>query len=69
MNIAAMSPLRWLSDAIEFRRLRRRLPNVHRAWSRTSGKLCPESDAEYLTRLRALVHEREQGRTRRPSER
>ena len=54
------SPLGWLSDAIEFRRLRRRLPNAHRAWSRASGKLRPESDAEYLERLRSLAREREQ---------
>ena len=54
------SPLGWLSDAIEFRRLRRRLPNAHRAWSRASGKLRPESDAEYLVRLRSLAREREQ---------
>jgi hypothetical protein len=60
MRIGALSsPWRWLSDAIEFRRLRRRLPNVHRAWSRASGKLRPESDAEYLARLRGLVCERE----------
>ena len=65
------SPLGWLSDAIEFRRLRRRLPNAHRAWSRASGELRPESDAEYLARLRSLAREREQlrnttQRSRRP---
>jgi len=60
------SPLGWLSDAIEFRRLRRRLPNAHRAWSRASGKLRPESDAEYLVRLRILVREREQLRSSQP---
>jgi hypothetical protein len=54
------SPLRWLFDALELRRLRRRLPNAHRAWSRASGQLRPESDAEYLVRLRALAREREQ---------
>jgi hypothetical protein len=57
------SPLGWLSDAIEFRRLRRRLPYAHRAWSRASGKLRPESDAEYLVRLRSLAREREQLRS------
>ncbi len=51
--------MRKLSDAIEFGRLRRRLPNAHRAWSTASGKLRPETDAEYLARLRALAHERE----------
>jgi len=54
------SPLRWLFAALEFRRLRRRLPSAHRAWSRASGQLRPESDTEYLVRLRALAHEREQ---------
>jgi hypothetical protein len=54
------SPLGWLSDAIELRRLRRRFPCAHRAWSRASGKLRPESDAEYLARLRSLAREREQ---------
>jgi hypothetical protein len=61
MRIGALSsPWRWLSDAIELRRLRRRLPNAHRAWSRASGKLRPETNAEYLVRLRALAREREQ---------
>ena len=60
MRIGALpSPWRWLSDAIELRRLRRRLPNAHRAWSRVSGRLRPESDAEYLKRLRDLARERE----------
>ena len=73
MRLEALSlPLRWLSDAVEFRRLRRRLPNAHRAWSRASGKLRPESDAEYLERLRCLTWEREQlrnttERSRRPA--
>jgi hypothetical protein len=57
------SPLRWLFDALELRSLRRRLPNAHRAWSRASGQLRPESDAEYLLRLRALAREREQLRS------
>jgi hypothetical protein len=57
------SPLTWLFDALEFRRLRRRLPNAHRAWSRATGKLRPESDAEYLVRLRVLTREREQLRS------
>ena len=57
------SPLGWLSDAVELRRLRRSLPNAHRAWSRASGKLRPETDAEYLARLRSLAREREQLRS------
>ena len=59
MHFVTLSPLRRLSDAIEFRRLRRLLPNAHRAWSTASGKLLPETDAEYLVRLRVLAHERE----------
>jgi hypothetical protein len=55
-----LSPWRWLSDAIELRRLRRRLPRVHRAWSRASGEQRPETNAEYLVRLRALARAREQ---------
>jgi hypothetical protein len=70
MRLEALSlPLRWLSDAVEFRRLRRRLPNVHRAWSRASGKLRPETDAEYLVRLRGLAREREQLRDKERSSR
>jgi hypothetical protein len=58
VRIKAISPWRWVSDAIEFRRLRRRLPNVHRGWSRASGKHQPETKAEYLERLRAIARER-----------
>jgi hypothetical protein len=58
MTIKVRFPLRWITDAIEFRRLRRRLPNVHRGWSRASGKHRPETDAEYLERLRTIARER-----------
>jgi hypothetical protein len=64
MAIKIRFPLRWISDAIEFRRLRRRLPNVHRGWSRATGKHQPETDAEYLERLRAIARERELRRQR-----
>jgi hypothetical protein len=64
LYLAALSPFHWLSDVLELRRLQRRLPRVHRAWSKASGKLRPESDAEYLARLRVLVREREQLRNR-----
>jgi hypothetical protein len=60
VHLAVLSPLRRLSEAIEFRRLRRCLPNVHRAWSTASGKLRPETNADYLARLRALPREQEQ---------
>ena len=52
------SPWRWLTDAVELRRLRRRLPNAHRAWTHASGNLRPETDAEYLVRLRDIARER-----------
>jgi hypothetical protein len=67
MHFGTLSPWRWLSDAIEFRRLRRRLPNAHRAWSLASGKHRPETDAEYLERLRRLASEREQRYEKRSS--
>jgi hypothetical protein len=59
MHLVALSLWQRLSDTIELRRLRRRLPSAHRAWSVTSGKQRPETDAEYLARLRALARERE----------
>jgi hypothetical protein len=58
MAFREMLPWNRLMEAIEFRRLRRRLPGVHRAWSNASGRWRPESDAEYLRRLRELAHER-----------
>jgi hypothetical protein len=58
MHLVAIQLWRRLSDTIELRRLRRRLPSAHRAWSVTSGKHRPETDAEYLERLRALARER-----------
>ena len=59
MHLAVLGLRRWVSDAIEFRRLRRRLPSAHRAWSQATGKLRPETDAEYLAQLRTLARERE----------
>jgi hypothetical protein len=59
VHLAVLALWRWVSDAIEFRRLRRRLPSAHRAWSQATGKLRPETDAEYLARLRTLARERE----------
>jgi len=51
-------PIRRLADTVALQRLRRRLPNVHRGFSRSSGTLQHETDAEYLARLRILAHER-----------
>ena len=62
MHLAVLALWRWVSDTIEFRRLRRRFPSAHRAWSQATGKLRPETDAEYLARLRALDRERVQRR-------
>jgi hypothetical protein len=62
MHLVALSLWQRLSDIIELRRLRRRLPSAHRAWSVTSGKQRPETDTEYLARLRALARERAQWR-------
>ena len=62
LHFGALLPLRWLSDAVEFRRLRRRLPHAHRAWSFATGKQRPETDAQYLSRLRTLARERERVR-------
>jgi hypothetical protein len=60
MPVGLASPWRWASNALELRRLRHRLPNAHRAWSLASGKHRPETDAEYLIRLRDLARERKQ---------
>ena len=65
MRVTVISPWRWVSDALELRRLRRQFPKLHRAWSRSSGELRPETDAEYLERLRNLANERKQRRQRR----
>jgi hypothetical protein len=62
MHLVALSLWQWLSDTLELRQLRRRLPSAHRAWAVTSGKQRPETDAEYLARLRALARERAQRR-------
>jgi hypothetical protein len=64
MHPGALTPWRWVFDAIEFRRLRRRLPNAHRAFSHASGSLRLETDAEFLHRLRAIAREREELRQR-----
>jgi hypothetical protein len=47
-----------LGDALELRRLRRALPNVHRRLISTHEGTRRESDGEYLDRLRAVHRER-----------
>ena len=54
-----LSPFRALWDARDFRRLRRLLPTTPRMWvPQAYGRIRPESDAEYLSRLRQLALER-----------
>jgi hypothetical protein len=58
VHFRLLSPWRWFFETAEFRRPRRCLPRAHRGWSRASGKLRPETDGEYLARLRILASER-----------
>ena len=51
-------PFRQVRDGAEFRRLRRRLRHVHRLWVSVPGGIRPETDSEYLERLRRLERER-----------
>ena len=55
-----------LRDALEFRRLRRLMPVTPRMWVREPRRgMRPETDAEYLDRLRQLAVQRfPQGRAR-----
>ncbi len=52
-------PFRRISDALELRRLRRKLPNAHRGLVNSPDGSIPETDAQYLDRLRQIEHERE----------
>jgi hypothetical protein len=51
-------PIQAIGDALELRQLRRRLPNAHRRLILTRGRARPETDAEYLDRLREIEIER-----------
>jgi hypothetical protein len=53
-----ISPVRTAGDAMELRRLRRDLPNVHRRLISTPHGVRPEADTEYLDRLREVHAER-----------
>ena len=54
-----IGPFRAILDALELRRLRRRMPTTPRMWVREPHRLIrPENDAEYLARLRQLAAER-----------
>ena len=54
-----IGPFRAIWDAMELRRLRRRMPTTPRMWVREPRRLNrPENDAEYLARLRQLAAER-----------
>ena len=52
-------PSRRFRDAIEFRRLRHKIPNAHRRLITTSNPARQETDMEYLERLRQIYRERE----------
>jgi hypothetical protein len=51
-------PFRLMEDAVEFRRLRRQLPNVHRRLMSSRAGTRIETDSEYLGRLREENHKR-----------
>jgi hypothetical protein len=51
-------PFRAIGNALEFRRLRRRWPYVHRRLMSTTHGTRTETDAEYLARLREVDFER-----------
>jgi hypothetical protein len=51
-------PIRPLLAAAELRRLRRQMPNAHRLWIIIQRGIRPETDGEYLDRLRQLARER-----------
>jgi hypothetical protein len=51
-------PLQIIGDGLEFRRLRRQLPSVHRRLISTPRGIRTETDAEYLERLRRIYDER-----------
>jgi hypothetical protein len=51
-------PLQIIGDGLELRRLRQRLPSVHRRLVATPQGIRRESDAAYLERLRDIFDER-----------
>lgn len=51
-------PFNAMGDALELRRLRRRLPFVHRRLISVFGEMHAEPDADYLGRLRDVYDER-----------
>ena len=53
--------LRGLIAPWELRRLMRRLPTMPRLWVRTESGIRPETDAEYLVRLRERARENASG--------
>jgi hypothetical protein len=50
--------IRWIQDALELRRLRRLMRSAHRGLISEHGRTRPETDAEYLDRLRQMEDER-----------
>jgi hypothetical protein len=56
-----LGPLAHLIVVLQLRAMQRRLPNVHRGWVHTERGvhgIRPETDVEYLTRLRDWARER-----------
>jgi hypothetical protein len=51
-------PFSSVSNKLELRRLRKKLPRSYRGFVRTSGGMRPETDLEYLDRLRIIYQER-----------
>ena len=51
-------PFNAIGDALELRRLQRRLPYVYRRFLYERSRIRTETDAEYLDRLREIDDER-----------
>jgi hypothetical protein len=45
-------PFQTIAEAVELQRLRQRMPRVYRGFKHTSKGTRPETDSEYLDRLR-----------------
>jgi len=62
------NPLQRIAITFQLHIVKRRMPNVHRGWIRSDHDIegiRPETDREYLVRLRQLARERAAMRRRR----
>lgn len=62
-----LGPLGKALALLQLRKWKRRLPNVHRAWVTSDGRghgIRPETDFEYLARLKQWARDRVSGRNR-----